>query len=260
MLSSHAAQTTPTTKEFVLTESDDTVSDVVGQAIGERVRYWRTERGLLMRQLADAAGVKQPFLSKIERGDASPSMLTLYRIATALDITPGDLLPAVMPQPGATVVRASEGRQIAGTESSSVPVRFVGGTPAHSFEISEMEFNETRNNNEYFDYPTPAATHLIEGTLDVTLKNDRTYRLTKGDTIFCPAKHSRAGKPSAEIRYASSTSLRDRTRHSPRTQLHRTNRSNPVAPRLQGLGAALVAQLRRAEPLRHERTLPSWRL
>lgn len=188
-MSSHASEITPdTTREFVLTQSDDTVSDAVVQAVGERVRYWRTERGLLMRELADAAGVKQPFLSKIERGDASPSMLTLYRIATALDITPGDLLPPVVPQPGATVVRASEGRQIADTESSSVPVRFVGGTAAHSFEVSEMEFNETRNNNEYFDYPTSAATYLVAGTLDVTLKGDRTYRLTRGDTIFCPAK------------------------------------------------------------------------
>ena len=103
-------------REFVLMESEEAVSDAVAQAVGERVKYWRTERGLLMRELADAAGMKQPFLSKIESGNASPSMLSLYRIATALNITPGDLLPAVAPQPGATVIRAEEGRIVAGDE------------------------------------------------------------------------------------------------------------------------------------------------
>ncbi|EYT62500.1 hypothetical protein H483_0110450 [Dietzia sp. UCD-THP] len=169
-------------------ESEEAVSDAVAQAVGERVKYWRTERGLLMRELADAAGMKQPFLSKIESGNASPSMLSLYRIATALNITPGDLLPAVAPQPGATVIRAEEGRIVAGTEQSSVPVRLVGGSEQHSFEISEMEFTKDQNNNEWFDYPSPAATYLIEGQLNVIIEGDTIHRLKPRDTIFYPAR------------------------------------------------------------------------
>lgn len=169
-------------------ESEESVSDAVAQAVGERVRYWRTERGLLMRQLADAAGVKQPFLSKIEKGDASPSMLSLYRIATALDVTPGDLLPAVAPRPGPTIVRGGEGRQIAGTEASTEPIRFIGSTDAHVFEISEMEFDHARQNDEWFDYPSPAATYVISGAFDVVIEGLGTYNLEPGDTIFYPAK------------------------------------------------------------------------
>ncbi|MFI1562854.1 helix-turn-helix domain-containing protein [Streptomyces sp. NPDC020490] len=169
-------------------ETGEPVADAVALAVGERIRHWRTERGLLMRQLAETADIGQPFLSKIERGEASPSMLSLYRIATALDVTPGDLLPVVTPRPGATVVRAHEGRRIASTEESAIPVRFMAGMAHHSFELSEMEFDHTQNNDEWFDYPTPAATYLIAGRLDVDIEGDGRYRLGPRDTIFYPAR------------------------------------------------------------------------
>jgi len=54
--------------------------------VGSRLRELRTERGLSMRALGRQSGLSTNALSMIERGKTSPSVSTLYKIATALDI------------------------------------------------------------------------------------------------------------------------------------------------------------------------------
>lgn len=46
----------------------------------------RMERGLSQKQLAEAAGLSQPRITDIERGDANPTLLTITRIANALGV------------------------------------------------------------------------------------------------------------------------------------------------------------------------------
>jgi transcriptional regulator with XRE-family HTH domain len=67
------------------------------EAIGERLRRLRVERGLTQRELA-APGVSYAHISRIERGDRSPSIKALRRLALKLGVTPqyletGDDLP-----------------------------------------------------------------------------------------------------------------------------------------------------------------------
>lgn len=54
--------------------------------VGNRLRELRTERGMSMRGLARASGLSTNALSMIERGRTSPSVSTLYKIATALNV------------------------------------------------------------------------------------------------------------------------------------------------------------------------------
>jgi DNA-binding XRE family transcriptional regulator len=46
----------------------------------------REERGWTQQQLAARAGIKQPRIAEIERGDANPTLLTLSRLAIALGV------------------------------------------------------------------------------------------------------------------------------------------------------------------------------
>lgn len=67
--------------------------------IGTRIRTLRQEQGLTQAQLAERAGVKQPFVNLIECGKRSPSVDNLVNLATALGVTTDDLLrrdPAVI--------------------------------------------------------------------------------------------------------------------------------------------------------------------
>lgn len=65
--------------------------DVV-QLLGENVRYYRKLKGMTQEQLAVAAGMERSYVSDLERGTRSPSVLALGRLAAALDLVPSKLL------------------------------------------------------------------------------------------------------------------------------------------------------------------------
>lgn len=66
------------------TSTPDGVIDRQAEGIGARIRERRLARGLTLVQLAGIAELSHPFLSRIERGRARPSMVSLERIARAI--------------------------------------------------------------------------------------------------------------------------------------------------------------------------------
>ncbi|NUE03039.1 CBS domain-containing protein [Halorubraceae archaeon YAN] len=56
------------------------------------LRERRTALGLTQSSLADAAGVSQPLIARIEGGDVDPRLSTLRRIVAALDEAEGDVV------------------------------------------------------------------------------------------------------------------------------------------------------------------------
>jgi transcriptional regulator with XRE-family HTH domain len=61
--------------------------DAVSVNIGERLRELREARKISMRALATRSGLSANALSMIERGRASPSVSTLYKISDALGVS-----------------------------------------------------------------------------------------------------------------------------------------------------------------------------
>jgi transcriptional regulator with XRE-family HTH domain len=60
--------------------------------MGDRLRLERRARGLSLRDLAGRLGVSPSLISQVETGRASPSVSTLYAIASELDISLDELL------------------------------------------------------------------------------------------------------------------------------------------------------------------------
>ncbi|HEY0889060.1 MAG TPA: helix-turn-helix transcriptional regulator [Nocardioides sp.] len=69
-----------------MAKSKGKVSTTVG-ALGEYLKEQRVSAQLSLRQLADQAGVSNPYLSQIERGLRKPSAEVLQQIARALRIS-----------------------------------------------------------------------------------------------------------------------------------------------------------------------------
>src|SRR5689334_23926403 len=61
--------------------------DAVSVNIGERLRELREAHNISMRALAAKSGLSANALSMIERGKASPSVSTLYKLAEALGVS-----------------------------------------------------------------------------------------------------------------------------------------------------------------------------
>jgi transcriptional regulator with XRE-family HTH domain len=73
--------------------------------VGSRLREVRRGQHRTLREVADAAGISESFLSQVERAKVSASVATLRRIAVVLGVTVGDLFQET-PSRQPTVLRA----------------------------------------------------------------------------------------------------------------------------------------------------------
>jgi transcriptional regulator with XRE-family HTH domain len=64
--------------------------------LGLNVRRRREEKGLTQEALAEKANLDPTYISGIERGVRNPSVLSVVRVAKALETTPSKLLERVV--------------------------------------------------------------------------------------------------------------------------------------------------------------------
>lgn len=67
---------------------------------GDKIRMLRENRGITQEDLAKKVGYKsRSSIAKIETGDSDPSQRMLLKIATALDVSPAELLDESTEEP-----------------------------------------------------------------------------------------------------------------------------------------------------------------
>jgi len=64
----------------------------LAQAFGTAVRALRTERGIAQEMLANLAGIERSHLGKIERGEHTPTLAIIFKIAGALECSTAVLM------------------------------------------------------------------------------------------------------------------------------------------------------------------------
>ena len=69
-----------------------TATRTAGELLGDHVRELRQKRGLTQTDLAQRLGVPQSRISEIESGTRVPNLVTLLRLAAALECKPSTLL------------------------------------------------------------------------------------------------------------------------------------------------------------------------
>ena len=62
------------------------------QKVGKTIAFFRKQKGLSQEVLSGLADIGRSHLSAIERGERKPTLETLYRICTALDIKMSTLI------------------------------------------------------------------------------------------------------------------------------------------------------------------------
>jgi len=61
------------------------------ETLGRKVRERRLSLAMSQRDLAEAAGIRQALVSEIERGEANPTLDSVLRIATTLEVSFAEL-------------------------------------------------------------------------------------------------------------------------------------------------------------------------
>lgn len=157
------------------------------ETLGQAIRARRLERGLTLVDLAAKVQLSQPFLSQIENGRARPSMMSLYRVAGALDTTPQAFFGGPSESSGApTLVRADAARavEVAGeTAASLCRLLLAGDAPFHVLEFHGLpqEFLE------YWEHDGFEAAYVIAGEVELDVAGTITT-LHAGDFLSYAAR------------------------------------------------------------------------
>ncbi len=156
--------------------------DIDGQ-ISARIRALRTERNLTLQGLAERAAVSRAMLSRIERGESSPTAHLLGKVCAGLGVTLSTLFAEAKPVP--SPIRRRPTQPVWRDPASGYVRRNVApertGSPVDISEIelppgARVAFDSLRLKN--------ADQHIwvLDGTLELTIDAER-HRLETGDCI-----------------------------------------------------------------------------
>jgi transcriptional regulator with XRE-family HTH domain len=149
--------------------------------IGSSLRAVRRRRGMTLRQVADAAGVTESFLSQVERDIASPSIATLRRIAVALGTSIGVILDEAGPH--GRLVRAGD-RRVVTYPGLDARDEFLTDGPDARLQViqSVVEPGGGTGPEAYSHESDEECLIVLEGCLDLWVGAEH-HRLETGDAI-----------------------------------------------------------------------------
>ena len=147
--------------------------------LGPALRRLRLRHGLKASELAAKAGVSTSAVSQIEVGTILPSLLTLRRLASALDEPVFRLL--VDAEGRQVVVRRSERKHL-GTPTSEARYELVSPDLEGQFEVLWMWLQPgARSAPEATRHTGEEFLLVLHGTAELTVAGD-VYRLRMGDS------------------------------------------------------------------------------
>lgn len=160
------------------------MSDTIDQRLGQRIHGLRTDRNLTLDGLAQRADVSRAMLSRIERGDSSPTAQLLNKICGGLGIT----LSALFAQAEAPVSPLSRRpEQAVWRDPDSGYQRRAVSPPGTGSPVDIVEVEFPPGASVAFDNARlpEAGQHIwvLDGTLDLLLDGTE-YRLGQGDCLL----------------------------------------------------------------------------
>ena len=149
--------------------------------LGERLRSLRSARKLSLRHLAERSGLTASFISQVERGRASPSIASLSRLASVLEVPVGHFFEPA-PSTG-RFVRSDQRRTILLRGLGEVD-EYVTADPGGRLQvaISTFEVGGRSAEGSFVHESDEECILVLEGRLEVVVGGDR-YVLEAGDAV-----------------------------------------------------------------------------
>ena len=156
--------------------------------VGESVKAIRKKKGLSLKDLSQRTGLDAGLLTKIEKGEVSPPLGTIIKVAKALDTKMGYFISGGEDLPY-TIVRKDDRKLVS---------RFdTGKTDRYGYEFSSLApYKKNRHMEplivklEPSDIEEERSTHdgqefiyVLEGTMEVRLEGE-VHLLDAGDAIY----------------------------------------------------------------------------
>ena len=159
--------------------------DAVSVNIGERLRELREARNISMRALATKSGLSANALSMIERGKASPSVSTLYKLADALGISITAFFGSETDRKQVVFLKADERTRVSFTRGVFEALggeRFVGRVEPFLLTLE----NSANSGPRSMMHTGHEFVFCLRGELEYQVER-QLYQLTTGDSLLFAA-------------------------------------------------------------------------
>ncbi len=161
------------------------LEQALNAVIAQRVREHRQQLGLTVAQLATSSGISKGMLSKIENGQASPSLGTLARIAAAINVPVTSLFRGLEEEHDALFVPAGRGLEIV-REGTRVGHRYqlLGSMRGEHKRMEPLLVTLTEQSEVFplFQHPGTELIFMLDGAMEYG-HGDARYPLRKGDAL-----------------------------------------------------------------------------
>lgn len=153
-------------------------------AVGKRIKTLRTSRGLALRALANRCGMSANAISLIERGENSPTVSSLHRLAAALEVP----ITEFFQEEGAISSVYIERGQGMWIQNEDAKLESLGyGLPNQQLEPFRMIVKSGRDACcGSITHPGQEFVHCLSGELEYYVDEDR-YHLKAGDSLLLDA-------------------------------------------------------------------------
>jgi transcriptional regulator with XRE-family HTH domain len=153
--------------------------EMLSAQIGHRLRHYRQQRQLSLDALAEVTGVSKPMLGQIERGVSNPTVATLWKIASGLQIP---FTALIVENPTLELLRADEQTRVV-EDNERFEVYSTYSAQGIPFEMFRVRLHPgCRRDAESHGFGVLENITVFHGCLTIEIGSD-TYTLHPGDAL-----------------------------------------------------------------------------
>lgn len=168
--------------------------------VGQTISRLRKEKGLSLRELSELCGLSTTAISKIERGENSPTVGSLHQLAFALEVPITDFFRQEFHQ-HFVFVKSSQAAQL---RTGGITIESLGaGLPFQQLEPLKLTIlHGDENRSEMVTHSGEEFVYCLKGKVEYRV-GDEVFVMEPGDRLLFKASHPHCccalGSEDAEI-------------------------------------------------------------
>lgn len=179
--------------------------------LGERIRNRRESLNIQINSLANSIGVTPSLISQIERAKAFPSIITLKKIADALQTTVGALIGENETYSKNPIVKFEEKKIVQTNEEGTTLYLLSNHDQQKLMEPYLLAFKpKSSSDNLISQAPGQSFYYALNGSFRIEI-NAENFQLSKGDSFYLNSgiKHTifNTGKSEASLLWISTNQI-----------------------------------------------------
>ena len=174
-----------------------TEGDITAARIGARVQAIRVDNGWSVVEFALRVGLAPAVVTDVEDGLRLPTIEILYRLANALQVAPGELLPSPLEKPRVDVhLPIMDG-------PDATTAQIIGGGPGNPTQTYLFDMRAGETDGGFGSHPGEELLVVVEGEVVVSMLDRPDVLITAGQSFVVETRipHGVAASPTAPARF-----------------------------------------------------------